>query len=77
MADAVTSSLAWWPGTATLGWHSPRHPVGGTPSGTSLLQHPSPQLVFAEVVDVQGLPPLAEDLLLLLPLRLLLPPLLL
>lgn len=33
----------------------------------------SPQLVFIEVVDVQGLPPFAEDLLLLFPLCLLLP----
>lgn len=57
MAAAVTRSLAQHGGgTASF-----------SPPAASL-----PQLVFAEVVDVQRLPPLAEDLFLLLPLRLLL-----
>lgn len=50
---------------------------GAGPSRGLLPDHPScslcsPQLVLAEVVNVQGLPSLTEDLLLLFPLRLLL-----
>lgn len=57
------------PGILPRSWDPAQSSCPGHPSCSPC----SPQLVLAEVVDVQGLPSLTEDLLLLFSLRLLLP----